>query len=252
MSSYARSLRRALSLRRPAPAPAVELPAVEEADPKLRALEATDPQLLDPKLAPERDDEGPRSIQASEVPLEERWTFDNPPPWHRQFTVRSGGLGGRLVCNLCIIVMSRFGSAAPPFCFRTAQSCSKQHGALAGARHGGGGGRLCGAEFHHHQGAFRVLASTFCSSEVMFALCVLLTTLADLLRWTRPAAGADDGHHAVTVDGHVADRVRPAEGVHRAAHAAGLAPCAVHAAGVHFCALAASNMAGLTPCTMRR
>ena len=106
MSSYARSLRRALSLRRPAPAPAVELPAAEEADPKLHALETTAPQLLDPKLAPERDEEGPRSIEASGVPLEERWTFDNPPPWHRQFTVRTGGLGGQLVCNLCTIVMS--------------------------------------------------------------------------------------------------------------------------------------------------
>lgn len=157
MSSYARSLRRALSLRRPAPVLAVELPAAEEADPKLRALEATAPQLLDPKLAPERDDEAPRSIEASEVPLEERWTFDNPPPWHRQFTVRPGGLGGQLVCNLCTIVMWQFGVAAPPSCFRPPQSCqrcSEQLCALAGARHGGRGGRLRGAEFHHHQGAF--------------------------------------------------------------------------------------------------
>ena len=90
MGSYARSLRRALSLRRPVPAPAVELPAAGAPDPKLRALEATAPQLLDPKLGLEReDDEAHRSTEACEVPLEERWTFDNPPPWHRQFTVRA-------------------------------------------------------------------------------------------------------------------------------------------------------------------
>lgn len=106
MSSYARSLRRALSLRRPAPLPAVELPATEQADPKLRALEVAAPPLLDPKLAPERDDEGPHPNQACKVPLEERWTFDNPPPWHRQFTVRGYAprrLGWALVRNLCAI-----------------------------------------------------------------------------------------------------------------------------------------------------
>ncbi len=74
MSGYAGRLRRALSLRRPVAAPAVELLSAAP-DPKL-PLPDLRLALPDPKLAAENDK--PSECSASTV--QELWSFDNPPP----------------------------------------------------------------------------------------------------------------------------------------------------------------------------
>lgn len=81
MSGYAGRLRRALSLRRPVAAPAVELLSAAP-DPKLPSPDPR-PALPDPKLATEND----APSECSAPPVQELWSFDNPPPWHKQFTV---------------------------------------------------------------------------------------------------------------------------------------------------------------------
>lgn len=89
-------------------------------------------------------------------------------------------------------------------------------------------------------------------SEEQVPLYTFVPAMTDLLLWAWSAAGADDGHHAVAVDGHVADRFRPAEGIHRAAHTAGVAPCAVYAAGVDCHRLTVKHTVGSAPCKHAR
>jgi hypothetical protein len=234
MSGYGMGrLRRALSLRRPTAARAVELPDAAP-DPKLGlpsagALQAGAPlPLPDPKLAAENDDAQPPPGSCAAVPAEERWSFDNPPPWHRQFSVRCRAAAGRTNARW------RSHRSRAPWCQAgSAHSlhiqrqgflgADEQKGGLAGARDDSGRDHLRRPQLHHHQGARRAArARPAASSKGPRRLRPL----------RRSAAGADDGHHAVAVHGDVADRVRPAQGPHRAHDAARLEARAVHAAGM--------------------
>ncbi len=161
MSGYGMGrLRRALSLRRPTAARAVELPNAAP-NPKLGlpsagALQAGAPlPLPDPKLAAENDDAQPPPGSCAAALAEERWSFDNPPPWHRQFSVRAAGP------RLAAQPRWRSHRSRAPWCQASSAhslhtlhqrppGTDMQKGGPAGARDDSGRDHLRCPQLHHH------------------------------------------------------------------------------------------------------